>query len=139
MAQAQTGEMAFRMERQERRQGEASSPALEEEVGQGRSAPTGLCGDRGHIPLVLVSSADSNLTPHMSRACKGLSHLLCHLISEEPRETGMGMRAVSLTVGFWAVAHLRGSPDFGSPRGTSVVGRRDQTAWVEGWWQVRLV
>ena len=51
MAQAQTGEMAFRMERQERRQGEASSPALEEEVGQGRSAPTGLCGDRGHIPL----------------------------------------------------------------------------------------
>ena len=113
--------MAFRMERQERRQGEASSPALEEEVGQGRSAPTGLCGDRGPIPLVLVSSADSNLTPHMSRACKGLSHLLCHLISEEPRETGMGMRAVSLTVGFWAVAHLRGSPDFGSPRGTSAL------------------
>lgn len=48
------------------------------------------------------------------------------------------MRAVSLTVGFWAAALLRGSPDFGSPRGT-MVGRRDQTAWVEGWWQVRLV
>lgn len=64
---------------------------------------------------------------------------MCHLISEEPRETGVGMRAVSLTVGFWAVAHLRGCPDFGSPGGTSVVGHRDQTAWVEGRWQVRLV
>lgn len=145
MAQAQTGEMAFRwgemafrMERQERRRGAASRPALEEDVGQGRSAPTGLCGDRGHIPLALCVKCRQQLNPSHVQSLQRAFPPVASSAFRTAQGIGMGMRAVSLTVGFWAAALLRGSPDFGSPRGT-MVGRRDQTAWVEGWWQVRLV
>ena len=132
--------MAFRMERQaRRRRGAASRLALEEVVGQGRSAPTGLCGDRGHIPLALCVKCRQQLNSSHVQSLQRAFPPVASSDFRTARETGMGMRAVSLTVGFWAAAILLGSPDFGSPRGTSVVGCRDQTAWVEGWWLVRIV
>ena len=55
--------MAFRMERQECWREAASRPALEEVVGQGRSASTGLCGDCGHILLALCVKCMQHLNP----------------------------------------------------------------------------
>lgn len=103
------GEMAFRMEKQERWLEADSRLAQEEVVGQGRPASRGFCWDHSQLSVSLAGSA---LTLHMYRTFYGWQRALPPVVSTDFKQP------VRLT----SVPRGRGSLDLWQPKNNKCGG-----------------